>query len=149
MNQKELNEIKERCDKATEGPWLANGTSDYTEIYDANAWGKALAPLALVGSNPKDADFIAHARQDIPALLAEIKRLQQAQRWIPVTEGLPEEPYGCLLTVEEDDHYGEPQEVLLPYFAGYDGKRWNDGDGKEIPFEVTRWMPLPQPPKEG
>ena len=76
-------------------------------------------------------------------LLTEIDRLTEAHGWIPTAEKMPEEPYGCLLMVEEDDHYGEPQKVLLPYFAGYDGAGWNDGEGKRIPFEVTHWMPLP------
>ena len=69
-------------------------------------------------------------------------------KWIPVSERLPEEPYGCLLVVEEDDYWGTIHEVLLPYFAGFDGTNWNDGDGQTIPFEVTHWMPLPEPPKE-
>lgn len=72
---------------------------------------------------------------------------QNAQRWIPVTERLPEDAYGCLLIVEDDDYFGNPHEVLLPYFAGYDGEQWNDGDGQRVPFEVTHWQPLPQPPK--
>lgn len=73
---------------------------------------------------------------------------RRADGWIPVEERLPEEPYGCLLIVEEDDYWGTPHEVLLPYFAGYDGTNWNDGDGQTVPFEVICWMPLPQPPKE-
>jgi hypothetical protein len=39
----------------------------------------------------------------------------------------------------------------LPYFAGWDGEQWNDGDGMQVPFEVVYWMPLlplPEPPKE-
>jgi len=69
-------------------------------------------------------------------------------RWIPVGEKLPEEPYGCLLMVDEDDYFGEPHSVLLPEFAGYDGIGWNNGGGERIPFEVNHWRPLPEPPKE-
>lgn len=69
-------------------------------------------------------------------------------QWIPCSKRMPEEACGCLLIVEEDDFFGEPQEVLLPYFAGYDGEQWNDGDGQHVPFEVIYWQPLPQPPKE-
>jgi len=67
-------------------------------------------------------------------------------RWIPVSERLPESAFGCLVTVEEDDRYGEPQEVLYPEFVGYDGETetWNNADGKEIPFDVIAWMPLPE-----
>lgn len=70
-----------------------------------------------------------------------------ANRWIPVAERLPEEAFGCLVTVEEDDIYGEPHRVIYPDFVGYDGKTWNDADGETIPFEVIAWMPLPQPYK--
>lgn len=40
-------------------------------------------------------------------------------------------------------------ESILPYFVEYDGEMWNDYDGKECPFEVTAWMPLPEPYREG
>jgi hypothetical protein len=68
-------------------------------------------------------------------------------RWIPVSERLPEEAFGCLVTVEEDDIYGEPHRVMYPDFVGYDGETWNDADGEVIPFDVIAWMPLPEPYK--
>ncbi len=79
------------------------------------------------------------------------KRLEalEQEKWIPVSERLPESAFGCLITVEEDDRYGEPQGVLYPEFVGYDGETWNNADGKAIPFDVIAWMPLPEPYKEG
>jgi hypothetical protein len=71
-----IKEIKAREQDATPGPWKHVETDDYSEIYDSKSWGKSLRPLALVGSNIADADFIAHAREDIPVLLAEVERLQ-------------------------------------------------------------------------
>ena len=69
--------------------------------------------------------------------------------WIPVTERLPEEPFGCLVTVwDEEPMTGEMFENLLPYFVGWDGEQWNDGDGQQCPFEVIAWIPLPEPYKE-
>ena len=76
-----------------------------------------------------------------------IKALEQEPKWIPVSEGLPEKAFGCLVTVEEDDIHGEPQRVIYPDFVGYDGETWNDADGKVIPFDVIAWMPLPEPYK--
>lgn len=70
-----IEEIRERCEKATAGPWMQKELADCSEIYDANSWGKALRPLALVGSSTIDAEFIAHAREDIPALLDHIEAL--------------------------------------------------------------------------
>lgn len=70
-------------------------------------------------------------------------------RWIPVSEGLPKSAFGCFVTVEEDDRYGEPQGVLYPEFVGYDGETWNNASGEAIPFDVIAWMPLPEPYKKG
>jgi hypothetical protein len=70
------------------------------------------------------------------------------KEWISVSEKLPENAFGCLVTVEEDDIYGEPQRVIYPEFVGYDGETWNDADGEPISFEVIAWMPLPEPYRE-
>lgn len=70
------------------------------------------------------------------------------QRWIPVSERLPEKPYGCLVTIEDEEPMtGQWFENILPYFVGWDGERWNDADGEQCPFEVIAWMPLPEPYK--
>lgn len=67
--------------------------------------------------------------------------------WIPAEERLPEEPYGCLVTVWDSTPTGEGDdfENILPYFVGYDGEMWNDWEGQQCPFEVIAWMPLPEP----
>lgn len=68
--------------------------------------------------------------------------------WIACSERLPEEPFGCLVTVMDCEPSTQTDfENILPYFVGYDGHRWNDADGEEIPFEVIAWMPLPEPYK--
>lgn len=69
--------------------------------------------------------------------------------WIPCSERLPEESFGCLVTVMDCEPSTQTDfENILPYFVGYDGHRWNDADGEEIPFEVIAWQPLPEPYKE-
>lgn len=71
--------------------------------------------------------------------------IEQAPRWIPVTERLPEEMFGCLVTVwDANPKTGEEFENILPEFAGYDGETWNGADGKPIAFEVVAWLPLPE-----
>lgn len=66
--------------------------------------------------------------------------------WIPCSERLPEEPYGCLVTVWDTNPITMDEfENILPYFVGWDGEQWNDGDGEQCPFEVIAWMPLPEP----
>lgn len=70
-------------------------------------------------------------------------------KWIPVEARMPEEPFGCLLIVDDTDPYtGRDFLNYLPYFAGWDGEQWNDDDGQQVPFEVRYWMPLPPIPKE-
>lgn len=66
--------------------------------------------------------------------------------WIPCSKRLPEEAFGCLVTVMDC----EPMTMtdfpnILPYHVGYDGETWNDGDGEVTPFEVLAWKPLPEP----
>ncbi|PAD91668.1 hypothetical protein [Shouchella clausii] len=63
----QLAAIRERCDKATEGPWKEYG------CYVAQD-GLIVAEAHL--SEAEDVEFIAHAREDIPMLLAEIEHLK-------------------------------------------------------------------------
>ena len=66
--------------------------------------------------------------------------------WIPVSERLPDEAFGCLVTVMDCNPSTQTEfENILPYFVGYDGETWNDADGEEIPFEVIAWQKLPHP----
>lgn len=69
-----LDEIKKRAEAATPGPWAAH------ERAHKNEWalrGPATSARTLVR---EDATFIAHARQDVPALVAEVERLREALR---------------------------------------------------------------------
>lgn len=90
MNTEQLAEIKARCDAATPGTWdyEAFTDSDYGEGYEvASPEDHHWIAQCLVERN---ADFIAHARADIPALLSEVERLRTAlleivedDPWVP------------------------------------------------------------------
>ena len=74
-----LDEIRARCEAATPGPW-AEKTNCHPQC-NGEPWGWISGANGNItwGGNAgrTDAAFIAHAREDIPYLLAEIKRIQK------------------------------------------------------------------------
>lgn len=86
-----------------------------------------------------DAEFIAKSREIIPALLDELEAAQNAQRWIPVTERLPENERTVLIS------WGAVGFKAVQAGAYYpDSGAWSMY-GHTV--NVTHWMPLPEPPK--
>ncbi len=75
-----LEAIKARCEKATAGEPFRDGTVWQARSFRPNTQiaTKDLRHVALVG-NDDDADFIAHARTDLPALVAEVERLRKVE----------------------------------------------------------------------
>ena len=76
------------------------------------------------------------------------------QRWIPISERKPDfelveakandlDLYACLcakVITGRKNH-------VVTVKAWYDGERFMDSDCIDITYDVTHWMPLPQPPK--
>ena len=82
----DLEPIKARCDVATAGPWRAvlsysgmpaAGVSDIIGLNDEHVvcFGHDYDEYGYMAV--EDAEFCAHARQDIPALIAEVEALRQ------------------------------------------------------------------------
>ncbi len=76
----ELKEIEDRCSKATSLPWRSfvegrdhTGGSSFIMTGTQSARGP---DIELFGASVDDQDFIAASRQDVPRLLAEVKRLR-------------------------------------------------------------------------
>ncbi|WP_104087977.1 hypothetical protein [Arthrobacter sp. GMC3] len=78
----QLDEIAARTDAATEGPWRALGTGsaggDHWYICDD---GEAIASISCQdGINEEqrqpDAEFIAHAREDVPRLVSALRAVE-------------------------------------------------------------------------
>ncbi|WP_322419203.1 hypothetical protein [Mesorhizobium huakuii] len=78
MDPAELEMIKNRCAQATPWPWssFVEGR-DHTSGSNFIMTGHGGEDFELSGGTVADQDFIAHARQDIPRLLAEIERLRR------------------------------------------------------------------------
>lgn len=68
MDAKYLAEIKAREQAATPGPWYADGWGLFDDIQ---------GELVELHDTDPDAQFIAHARADIPALVAEVEWLNR------------------------------------------------------------------------
>ena len=71
----EIEAIKARCERATAGPWKS-----FIETREKISGSEFIQTggedIYLTGATEADQDFIAHARQDIPRLIAEIERLR-------------------------------------------------------------------------
>lgn len=78
MNEQELAEIEARANAATPGPWSVQVQHHDTLIYGGPPGGRIdLAKIVPWMTHDKpNADFIAHARQDVPALIAEVRHLR-------------------------------------------------------------------------
>src|SRR5262249_30843555 len=84
MTDDELKAIRARCDAATPGPWKSyiegrdhESGSDFIMTGEGAARG---TDIELFRATHAAQDFIPPARQDIPALLAEIERLRLLAR---------------------------------------------------------------------
>lgn len=82
----ELDEIQARADTATPGPWVAIGSSVAQEVGQCTCAGDipcygheqycGLEGPVILQADPTDATFAAHARTDVPRLIAEIRRFR-------------------------------------------------------------------------
>lgn len=77
----DLDAIKARYEAATEGPWDRCNTS-----VDASGPGRIAAHV-----DQPDAEFIAYARTDVPALVAEVERLRSRINGLLLDLDRPEE----------------------------------------------------------
>jgi hypothetical protein len=74
MTSNELAAIKARANAATPGPWFGHGDAVARAVQDASGDAE-MEQVAQFGCI-EDANFAAHAREDVPALLREVERLQ-------------------------------------------------------------------------
>lgn len=90
MTDEELAQIKERAEKATEGPWVWDDDYDMNvqdlpvlrgKEFNVMDFGNDTTFYPIAGNPPddEDASFIAHARTDIPKLIAEVEYMREKQ----------------------------------------------------------------------
>lgn len=77
-----LDEIRARCDAASQGPWVvrrcpyAKRPVEVDGIYTASGERIVETDSGVYPPKEPDAQFIAHAREDVPWLLAQVAALQ-------------------------------------------------------------------------
>lgn len=120
MTQEEIQAIRERLSDATPGPWTAQGLGSEGYVIEVRLPGET-APdtydrigfygrIAEVRAGRRwkglraNAEFIAHAPEDMRRLLAEVERLREPVRWFA---GKMEE------ALQRNDHKGGWQNEYL------------------------------------
>ena len=81
LTDKDLDEISARCEAASARPWVSyvegrDHTSGSSFIMKGEGENRG-DDIELSDATTEDQDFIAHARQDVPRLLDEIRRLKK------------------------------------------------------------------------
>lgn len=64
-------------------------------------------------------------------------------RWIPCSERLPEDLQDVLIWDNRDET------SFTGHYAECDGWTVDGYDVDRFPFDITHWMPMPEPPEEG
>lgn len=82
----DLDAIRARCEAATPGPWgyrnhdkryLLDDTTDVVGEVNPGKTSAAITVFSVASGALEDAAFLAHARTDIPALLAYIDEMER------------------------------------------------------------------------
>jgi hypothetical protein len=77
LHDTRLAEMRERADAAHPGPWRRSDDEGSLERYVLSEDDLFAVSFGYRGNNTQaEADFVAHAREDVPALLAEVERLK-------------------------------------------------------------------------
>ena len=124
---------------------IVRALREHTEWAQANEWE---TPMTLSDDLAAAADLIEKLPARCARYAEEIAVAQERQRWIPVTERLPEisNSWGVsdivLCIISDPSGYTPPNPGLCVYLE--DG-RWTC-HGQIV--RVTHWMPLPEGPEE-
>ena len=86
MNEINLQAIEARAKSAQAGPWLVCAAEDAADGLPVAFFGRGAGPKDVAvrsdgppsGTADDDVAFVAHAREDVPALVAEVRRLREA-----------------------------------------------------------------------
>ena len=89
-------------------------------------------------------NLLDKAAEAIERLTAENAALREKQRWIPVTERLPERDVQVLGWYKDN-----PFSQYRPEVVAWNGNGWVFVYAHRYVTNVTHWMPLPDAPEKG
>ena len=92
----------------------------------------------------KAADLIERLTAENAKAEAERDALREKQRWIPVTERLPERDVQVLGWYKDN-----PFSQYRPEVVAWNGNGWVFVYAHRYVTNVTHWMPLPKAPEDG
>ena len=143
MTPDRLAEIKARVEAATPGPWRSEYSGATGPVVMDDEARTALDHIARCPHfrSHSDAEFIAHARTDIPDLLAEVKRLRALGDRLAATVSLllydAHPVYGSTATW----HGGIGGQALTPVCCIIDGPPGSEWAQHDLPSDSLReWV---------
>lgn len=77
MDEATLSEIEARAKAATPGPWVSFDVDRDGTTVETSAGEILMGSLGSPDATSADTEFVAHAREDVPALVAEVRRLRE------------------------------------------------------------------------
>lgn len=147
----QLEEWKRLESEATAGEWL-NDVEGCVGIRYAEGGQATICtcPIAFSYHNGRnDAAFIASSRTALPALIAEVERLNAEAEWQPIEtaprDGTEFLAFGSYL------YEGDKTETIYYRTACWSGDEnwpWEDEEGKHPHGFFSHWRPLTPPSKE-
>ncbi len=79
----DIQAARERCEAATEGPWLRHQWGTKSQVVEAKVNTETAPGIKMVGQRilaremlKANAEFVAHARSDLPAALEALEEAQ-------------------------------------------------------------------------
>lgn len=155
LDEKRIQEIKERAEWATQGPWGGDGVtinnwpSGSEQPYVLMEWIANGNGVVHENDEPyvnheNDSSFMAHAREDIPFLLQTIEDLRSAEQggWIAVSSGqFPQEDERVAVWIVDDNTAFGGEKREYDDIWAYDSRHvgWQNG-------WVAYWRKRPAPP---
>lgn len=175
LTEAELDQIEQRCDAASKPPWQSfiegrdhHGGDNFIRVggmddSEPDMYVSRAADEGLVPASDADLDFIAYARQDLPLLLAEVRRHRAAQlapengdSTAPIRILTAPVHHGCVLLrdVESNEAHEDWDSSFSRVSAGDDSVLFAvlpsvDGDVKFEIWQSEPYTPLPLVMHEG